>query len=282
MHLIAILCCFIPQIILAQQAELVLKGVEETRSIHYMEKNKLELITELTGIEVDDDHQIRLKEINGVDNLGNQLEFIGGYPYPNDYFTKQKEILIGFESPIRKVHSISVKGVIEYLTISEELQSKISFINLQQHYHKNLLAGVSAQFKLVLIDLEGLGRLKEEDQAAYHKKVKEIHKKAGVRASLEEAKEYLNSAVEDYIYNKKVGQKPYLYFYNEDPNKELVEIKIFDNTGTETIQSAYSNQHTYSLSLEKPLTSKTQLQIIVKNKKAVKEIPFQLESIELP
>ena len=90
MHLLSILCCFIPQIILAQQAELVLKGVEETRSIHYMEKNKLELITELTGIEVDDDHQIRLKEINGVDNLGNQLESIGGYPYPNDYFTKQK------------------------------------------------------------------------------------------------------------------------------------------------------------------------------------------------
>ena len=41
MHLLSILCCFIPQIILAQQAELVLKGVEETRSIHYMEKKQI-------------------------------------------------------------------------------------------------------------------------------------------------------------------------------------------------------------------------------------------------
>jgi len=282
MNLMAILCCFIPQIMLAQQGKLVLKGIGETRTINYLEKNKLELITELTGIEVDQDHQIRLREIRIVDNLGNPLKSLDGYPYPTNYFTKYPEFVMGIEPPIRKAHSISVKGVIEYLTISEELQSKLSFTNLHQLYHKNLLEGSSASFKLVLIDLEGLGNLKEEDQIAYDKKLKEIHEKAYVRASFQEAKEYLNSAVGNYLYSKNSGQNPYLHFYNEDPNDELVEIKIFDDTENETIQSAFSNQHTYSLALKKPLTPKTKLQIIVKNKKAVKEILFQLENIRLP
>ena len=276
--LIAIVCSFIPQVLLAQGVELVLKGSDEKRHIGFW-PSKLELTTELTGIEVDENHQVSLKEITAVDDLGNLLKPIGGYPSPNGYFTKQKEIVISIEPPVRQARSVSLKGTAEYFTISEALKSKLNITNLQQQYHKNLLAGING-CKLVLIDLKGLGKLKEEDETAYLKKVKEIHKNAGVGSDVNDAKRYLDKTVNDYNYWDGDISK-LLHFYGEDPNDAIVEMKIYkDGKNLSNGTSIYSN--TYSHSLTESLTPETQLQIIVKTDDAIKEIPFEFKNIKLP
>lgn len=276
--LIAFLHCLISQIMLAQQVELLLKGTEESRNISFW-PSKLELTTELTGIEVDENHQVGLKEITAVDNLGNRLKPMVGYPYPTNYFAKNNEIVIGIEPPVRKAHKITVEGIIEYFTLSEELRSKLSFTNLGQQYHKNLLAGIGS-CKLVLIDLEDLSKLKENDETAYNKKVKEIHKKAGVGININEAKRYIDRAVLDF--NSWDGEvSKVLHFYRKDPNENIVEIKVYRD-GESLFNGTFSNNSTYSYSLTERLNPEMRLQIIVKNENAVKEIPFQLKNISLP
>ncbi|MGS2760923.1 hypothetical protein [Sinomicrobium sp. M5D2P9] len=275
--LIAIVYCFIPQVLLAQQEELVLRGTEEKRNIGFW-PSKLELTTELTGIEVDEKHQVSVSKINAVDNLGNTLKPIAGYPYPTNYFTKDNEIVIGIEPPIRKAKSVSIEGTIEYFTISEALKSKLNITSLQQHYHKNLLTGISG-CKLVLIDIKGLSKLKE-DEAAYIKKVKEIHKNAGVGYDVDVAKRYLDKAVNDYSYWDGDFSK-LLHFYREDPNDAIVEIKVYKN-GENLFNGTSTYSDTYTYSLKESLVPETELRIKVKSENAVKEIPFQLKNITLP
>lgn len=276
--LIAVLYIFSSRLLLAQQGELVLKGTEEQRNIGFW-PSKLELTTELIGVKVDQSHQISIKEIRAVDNLSNPLEMIAGYPYPRDYFTNQKEIVIGITPPAREAESISVTGVIEYFTVSEALKSELNLTNLQQYYHQNLLKGING-CKLVLIDLRGLSKMQKNDETGYLKKVKEIHQNAGVGDDVDDAKLYLDKAVSDYNYWGGDASK-LLHFYREDPNDAVVEVKIWKDGKTLTNGSSNYGD-SYSFSIEESLTPEMRMQIIVKTGDAIQEIPFQFVDVRLP
>ncbi|SJN36325.1 hypothetical protein FM107_08815 [Sphingobacterium sp. JB170] len=256
----------------------MLKGTEEQRNIGFW-PSKLELTTELTGVKVDQSHQISIKEIRAVDNLDNPLEMIAGYPYPTDYFTKQNEVVIGIKPPARNAVSISVQGVIEYFTVSEALKSELNFSNLQQHYHENLLKGISG-CKLVLIDLQGLGTLQANDETGYLKKIKEIHKKAGVGNDVEDAKVYLDKVISDYSYWGGDASKR-LHFYKDDPNDAVVEVEIFKD-GKKLTNGASAYGDSYSIPIDESLTPEMRMHIIVKTNDAIQEIPFQFVDVTLP
>ncbi|WP_157243462.1 hypothetical protein [Algoriphagus resistens] len=276
---LAIVCHFIPLMLLAQGAELVLKGSDEKRHIGFLPSN-LEFTTELTGIEVDENHQVSLKEITAVDDLGNWLKPIGRYPSPTNYFTQHNEMVIGIEPPVRQAKSVSLQGVLEYFTISEELQSKLNLKNLQQRYHINLLPEKQIRSKLVLIDLQGLQTLKEEDEASYYQKIKEIHLNAGVGTDLDDAERYLDKALHDFTLWTSDPSK-LLHFYRWDPEDNIVEIKVFRD-GENLFDGTYYSNNTYTCSLLKDVDPETELRILVKNEDAIKEIPFGFENIILP
>ena len=256
----------------AQQAQLVLKGVEENRNIGFS-LNKLEVYTEFIGMPVDEDHQIRLKEVHVVDDLGNSLKLLKGYPYPTQYFSSEKEITIGAELPARKAQRISVVGTIQYFTISGKLQSELNVTDLPRQYHKNLLARTPLRAQLVLVDLAGLNALKEKDEEAYLRQVKGF---------FENAEHYLDRALERYSYFKYDENNPVLHFYKSDPEDEIEEIQTFDRTGAEIATHSFSSPDTHGIELEQVLTPETRLRIIVKNEDAVTEIPFQIKDVDLP
>jgi len=240
----------------------------------------LELTTELSGVEVDENHQVSLTEITAVDDLDNWLEPIGEYPFPTDYFTQYKELVIGIGPPVRQARSISVNGTITYFTISEELQSKLKLTNLQQQHHLNLLPEKQVRSKLVLIDLQGLSTLKEEDENSYHQKVKEIHLNACVGTDLNDTERYLNKALFDFTaWNREPSKL--LHFYRWDPDNNIVEIKVLRD-GENLFDGTFYTNNTYTSNLLKSLDHETVLHIIVKNDDVIKEIPFEFKNIVLP
>lgn len=270
----------LPVILLyAQQGALVLKGIEENRTVGFG-AHKLEFSTKLTGVLVDEEHQVSLSELSVIDDLGNNLKSIDRYSRPINQFTMYPSVVFAVEPPSRKAKQVSVKGVAEYFTISEALKSKQIYSNLSERYHVNLLQEISEELKFVLIDLVGLNELKKNNESAYTKKVKEIHRNGGVGSSFEAALNYVNNAIIEINFWKKDPEK-LLHFYKVDPNDKIVKIKAFED-GETLFSGTYASATTFQYNLSKELTAGIELQIIVKTKEAIVKIPFEFNDITLP
>jgi len=272
-----LLWCLLGQAGLSQQAGLVYQGIEENRTVNN-EKNCIEITTRVQGLELDDNHLIRLKDMTITDDSGNTLAHLEEtYYLPIYHYSNNSQKVLRLEAPSRKARQISVKGTIEYFTISEDLHSKRNFTDIQQQYHKNLLAGNDAT--MVLIDLEGLSRLKKEDEAGYSKKVRQLHKNAGVGTTLEHAKRYLDNALADYgLWHGEATKQ--LHLYREDPNNNILDVKVYKNNESQSGGASFGS-NTFSYSLKEGLTPEMELQFIVKNDSAIKKIPFTL-TVNLP
>ncbi len=278
-----LLCCFVGQTGFSQQAKLVYKGIEENRLVDYR-NNELAIITELQGTLIDPDHKIRIKEITkAVDNIGNQLVVKNGYPYPTNYYTREKELVIGLSAPSRQATAISVEGSLEYFVISEAKNSKIEQTNIRAMLEKNILAGKVDNAQLVLLNAEKWARMKNENPKSIGAEAQSLHKQLGIGENEKKAEFYVYNIIRDFEYkNNKNGPGTALYFYKKDDENTIVSVDLFNAEGKKMTKSYYNDRNTYYLSSKEEIIPDFMLRIVVKNANALQEIPFKIEHIKLP
>jgi len=260
---------------LAQDVSFKIIQVNEQRHTGHGE-NKISIIVAIDSLELDADHLVQVKDsILAVDNTGRVLEHFRGYPY-GGYFQEDKELSIGFKAPRRDVTEIEkLEGILEYFTISEKLKSKVILHDFINHTNENLLA-VLPPLKLILINYNEIKKVYGTED--YYPEIKRIHQEVGIGKTMEETDVFFS----DMFYFQNNNPELELNFYIEDPDKIIHKITVYNGDG-KPMSSNYSNSgNRYRIGLSKEPLPDWKLEIHVKTKAALKEIPFHFSNIKMP
>lgn len=273
--LISLTICLSKQLAFAQDASLKIMQVNEQRHTGDAE-NRMSIIVAVDNLKIDADHLIQIKEsILIMDNTGTALTPFKNYPY-GGYFQRDKELSIGFKAPRRDVTEIEkIEGTLEYFTISEENKSKVILPNFINHTNENLLAG-SPPLKLILINYNEMKKVYGTDD--YYPEIKRIQQEVGIGKTIEETDVFFS----DLFYFQNNNPDLELNFYIEDPDKIIHKLTVYNSNGKK-MSNTYSNSgNRYRISLSEEPLPDWKLEIHIKTKAAIKEIPFQFNNIKLP
>ena len=273
--LISLLLCTSIQPAFTQDASLKFMQVNEQRHTGDAE-NRMSIIVAVDSLKIDADHLVQIKGSPLIiDNTGAVLAPFKNYPY-GGYFQRDPELSIGFKAPRRDVTEIEkIIGTVEYFTISEEYKSKVVLPNFINHTNENLLAS-SPSLKLILINYNAIKKAYGTDD--YYPEIKRMQQEIGIGKTMKEADIFFS----DMFYFQNNNPELDLNFYIQDPDKIIHKLTVYNGNGKQ-MSTNYSNSgNRYRISLSEEPLPDWKLEIHVKTKAAIKEIPFQFNNIKLP
>lgn len=263
------------QLTVAQDVSMKIIQVNEQRHTGDAE-NRMSIIVAIDSLKIDADHLVQIKGSPLIlDNTGAVLPPFKNYPY-GGYFQRDPELSIGFKAPRRDATAIEkIEGILEYFTISEECKSKVVLPNFINQTNKNLLVD-SPPLKLILINYKEMKKAYGTDH--YYPEIKRIQQEVGIGKTMEEADIFFS----EMFYFENNNPELDLNFYIEDPDKTIHKLTVYNANGKQ-MSTNYSNSgNRYRISLSEEPLPDWKLEIHIKTKAAIKEIPFQFQNIKLP
>lgn len=262
----------------SQEVTLFIKDIKEERRLE-PENSFIELTSIVNGLKVDDLNQIKLHEItNAVDDSGNTLKEVKSFF--RDTYDSSSRLTIKLEAPARKATKISsLEGTIKQFSPSEANGSKIIVTKPLDQYNKNLLRKNYKDVKLILVDKEGLQKLKEKDEEAYNKQIEQLKKEGGLGEGLAEAVDALKQFFEGF---SNFGSGESLSFYIEDEKNKIVEILIYNEKGEKMNYGSIQGHKNLTINLREKAAPDWKIEILIENKNSLKTHKFKLTDIILP
>ncbi|MBC9798268.1 hypothetical protein [Sinomicrobium weinanense] len=271
----------------SQDLHLFLNNIEEARTTVDNVEDFVELTTMVNGIELDTDHQVRIKEITEAkDDRGNSLQQLER-SFFDSKFGSSKNLTIRLEAPVRQATRIeTVEGLIEYFTPTEENGGSIVREDFLRHQNKNLLSDAHPELALTLIEKDAFLDLKEKDEQAYKAWLKKLKKENDISGSEEELldlfSDFFNSTTGWEGEYRKSGIHLLYFYIREQGGKYIHAINVYNEEGN-MINHGYSrNDIRYELRLSEKVTPGCRMEIIVEHAGAIEELKFSLKNIYLP
>ncbi|MCD8539643.1 MAG: hypothetical protein LRY55_07630 [Leadbetterella sp.] len=278
---ILFMICFVclPGTGFAQNVNVLVTDIREDRQLD-QQNSSLELSIKVNGIAVDEKRKIKIGKVTkAIDNQGNSLEHIVG-SFDNDY-TAYNEVKLKLQVPSRKAtHLNAVEGTLKYFTPTKENKGLVEIVNPLDKYNTNLLKNLNADAKLILIDEEGLKKLKQENEAAYNKEMEKFKKEnpdAEKMSGLMGGLKGFFEALFDYS-----AYGPGMTFLVDDPGEKIVEINVYDDKGTKMNNGWSKSDSQLTVMLSSAPQKSWRLEVLVENAQSVKEHTFKLGEVFLP
>lgn len=263
----------------AQNVNVLVTDIREDRQLD-QQNSSLELRIKVNGIAVDENRKIKIGTVvKAADNLGNDLKQIKG-SFDGDY-TGYNEVRLKVEAPPRNAtHLNAVEATLKYFTPTKENNGIVEIVKPLEKYNTNLLKNLNADAKLILIDEEGLKKLKQENEAAYNKEMEKFKKENPDAEKMSELMGGLKGFFESLFDYGSYG--PGLTFLVDDPKEKIVEINVYDDKGTKMNNGWSKSDTQLTLMLSSPPEKNWRLEVLVENPKSVKEHTFKLGQVFLP
>jgi len=269
---------------LSQQVSCFVSSIKDDRNTDQT-RGRLELSTNVNGIQINDYNKIKLSEITSVkDDLGNSLYQKKSYYSRDKKYSSDNKITITLTSPLRKAQRIVVlEGKIKYFMPSEELKSIIKISNPLDLYNNNLMKNTK-NLKIVLIDKKKLKNLKDKNEAEYNKTIKKLQEQGEIGNSLAETIDAIKSVFNEKSYASfnRDNIKGSFDFYIKDPNGKLIDIEVYNENNEEISYGSSSSNSIKTINLREEPKNSCYIKFILENEASVKEIPFKIENIMLP
>lgn len=263
----------------SQEVNVMVTDIREERALDQYYSG-IELTLKLNGITVDENRRVKIGKITkAVDNLGNTLSEKTS-SFGQDY-KDRNEVSFKLTAPLRNATELStVEGVISYFSPTVENKGKVEVTKPLDRYNSNFLKGADPSVKLILIDEEGLKKMKSENEATFNKEMERLKKENAI----EEKVEGLMSGFKDFfdgLFNSgSYGSA--LNFYVEDPEKKIVSINVYDEKGTKVSNGYFSSGSQMSITLNEEPKNTWRVDVLLENPKALKEYKFKLNNVFLP
>lgn len=264
---------------LAQNVNVLVTDIREERLLD-QRASSLELRIKVNGIMVDDQRKIRIgKVIKATDNLGNELQQIIG-SFEGDY-TGFNEVKLKVTAPLRNAtHLNAVEGTLKYFTPTKENKGIVEITRPLDKYNQNLLKNQSSDVRLILIDEEGLKKLKQENEAAYNKEMEKFKKENPEAEKMSELMGGLKGFFDSLLDFGSYGAG--MTFMVDDPKQKIVEINVYDEKGEKRNNGWSKSDRQLTVMLSAPPLKNWKLEVLLENAKSVKEYTFKLGQVFLP
>lgn len=263
----------------AQAINVLVTDIREERALDQYYSG-IELTIKINGIQIDENRRVKVSKItSAVDNLGNTLEEkVSSFGYD---FKDRNEVSFKLNAPLRSATQLNtVEGVIHYYMPTLENKGKVEVANPLDKYNTNFLKGITTDAKLILIDEEALKKLKSENETAFNKEMDKLKKDNAI----EEKMGGLITGFKDFfdgLFNYG-SYGPALNFYVEDPEKKIVAINVYNESGEKVSNGYFSSGNQVTISLNEELKNSWKVNVLMENEKAMKEYKFKLTNVFLP
>lgn len=263
----------------AQNVNVLVTDIREERRLD-QQSSYLELTLKVNGIAIDDKRKIRIGTVtNASDNLGNSLKQIVG-SFDNDY-TPYNDVRLKLEAPPRSAtHLNAVEATLKYFAPTKENKGLVEIAKPLDKYNTNLLKGLSTDARLILIDEEGLKKLKQENEAAYNKEMEKFKKENPEAEKMSEVIGGLKGFFESLFDYGSYG--PSMTFLVDDPKKRIVEIFVYDEKGEKMNNGWSKSDNKLSIMLSSAPQKNWKMEVLLENAKSVKEYTFKAGQVFLP
>jgi hypothetical protein len=263
----------------AQEINALVTDIREERALDQY-YSSLELTVKINGIQVDENRRVKVNKItSAVDNLGNKLEEKSN-SFGNDY-KDRNEVTFKLNSPLRSATKLNtVEGILSYYTPTLENGGKIEISKPLDKYNKDFLKGVGSTAKLILIDEESLKKLKDENEADFNKEMDKLKKENAI----EEKMGGLITGFKDFfegLFNYG-SSGPSLNFYVQDPEKKIVSINVYNETGEKVSNGYFTSGTQMTITLNEEPKNSWKVSVLLENEKALKKYNFKLTNVFLP
>jgi hypothetical protein len=263
----------------AQEINVLVTDIREERTLdqHY---SALELTVKINGIQIDENRQVKVGKItSAVDNLGNTLEEkTSSFGYD---FKDRNEVSFKLNAPPRSATQLNtIEGIIHYYVPTLENKGKVEIVNPLDKYNTNLLKGITTDAKIILIDDEGLKKLKSENEAAFNQQMDKLKKDNAI----EEKMGGLLTGFKDFfegLFNYG-SYGPSLNFYVEDTDDKIIGINVYNDNGDKVSNGYFSSGNQMTITLNDEPKDSWKIAILMENEKALKEYKFKLTNVFLP
>lgn len=278
-------------VVFSQDLHIFLHNVEEDRfwgENGYRTENdtvsRITLTTMVNGLQLDKSHLIKAKNIEAVDNKGNQLNGLGD-PFwgerPAEYqFNKKLELM--FEAPARIANKIKVlKGTIQYFTPTEENKGRVVLRDFLHRTGESLLADSYPEIELIPLDTNSLDIEKEIDRMI-DVEVEKRKKKGPIyeeeQKEIDQSRKFLKEMM-----GLKDNRSDYAVAFHLNKDPEIFYSFRIYNGEDKVISNGHSSfRNLYQVHLLEQATKQCYIEIIMENEDAVKEFEFELKDIRLP
>lgn len=263
----------------AQNVNVLVTDIREERQLD-QQSSSLELRIKVNGISVDENRKIKIGTVvKAADNLGNDLKQMKG-SFDDDY-TGYNELRLKVEAPPRNAtHLNAVEATLKYFTPTKENKGIVEIVKPLDKYNTNLLKNLNADAKLILVDEEGLKKLKEENETAYNKEMEKFKKENPDAEKMSELMGGLKGFFESLFDYGSYG--PGLTFLVDDPKEKIVAINVYDDMGEKMNNGWSKSDKQLTLMLSSPPEKNWRLEVLVENPQSVKEHTFKLGQVFLP
>ena len=263
----------------SQNINVLVTDIREERTLdqHY---SALELTVKINGILIDENRQVKVSKItSAVDNLGNALEEkVSSFGYD---FKDRNEVSFKLNAPLRSATQLNtIEGVIQYYVPTLENKGKVEIANPLDKYNTDLLKGITTDAKIILIDDEGLKKLRSENEAAFNQEMDKLKKDNAI----EEKMGGLLTGFKDFfdgLFNYG-SYGPSLNFYVEDTEEKIIAINVYNDKGEKVSNGYFSSGNQMTITLNDDPKDSWKIAILMENEKALKEYKFKLTNVFLP
>lgn len=268
----------------SQKVNVTANSIKETRSTEDRD-NELEIEVSIKGIKIDENNLIRVKEFTKVqDDEGLELQKKKSFFGSSEEFQSKNTIKLTFETPSRSATMIpKIEGVLEYFTPSTDTGGKVV---IDRPISKMNTRIVSDEATGVLVDftnkqeIDNYKKKYRKDMEVALDSLKEEGELAGTLGEV--AVGFLDAFEGVFSGFGSMGGDHSFYFKVEDPKEKLVEINIY-NEEDKLMSNGTSKYGTIQIkSFKNEPNDEWRIEVILKNKDAVKEIPFTISNIVLP
>lgn len=263
----------------AQNVNVLVTDIREERLLD-QKSSSLELSIKVNGVVIDDHRKIKIgKVIKATDNLGNDLKHKVG-SFDGDY-KGLNEVKLKLEAPPRNATQLNaVEATLKYFTPTKENKGLLEINKALDKYNTNLLKNLNSDARLILIDEEGLKKLKQENETAYKKEMEKFKKENPEAEKMSEFMGGLAGFFESLLNFGSYG--PSMTFLVDDPKEKIVEVNIYDDKGEKMNNGWSKSDNQLTLMLSAPPQKTWKLEVLVENPKSVKEHTFKLGQVFLP
>ncbi|MGS2760926.1 hypothetical protein [Sinomicrobium sp. M5D2P9] len=275
----------------SQELNLFLQDIKEERLNGQTQRstsdsiNNITFTTAVNGIALDDYHFVKLGKLKVVDETGKSLKEIKGPFYKNDTYKNNKRMEFTVEAPIRQVTKIKTfEGSLLYFTPTEANGGKIIIRDFLQRKDENLLADSYPEIDLQLMDTDKLLDVQEEMQKMIDARVEKRKKESPIsdkeQEEINQARQLLDRIMG--LTNRSSVYKTLTFQLNQKLNEAFYRMDIY-NENDKKVSSGYSSvDNIYQFHLTEQPTKGCYIEILIENKNAVKELPFQFNNTVLP
>ncbi len=263
----------------AQKVNVLVTDIREERRLD-QKSSILELSLKVNGVAVDEKRKIKIGTVKKAsDNLGNALEHVAG-SFDNDY-TSYNDVKLKLEAPPRNAtHLNEVEATLKYFTPTKENKGIVEIAKPLDKYNTNLLKNLNPDARLILIDEEGLKKMKEENEAAYNKEMEKFKKENPEAEKMSELMGGLKGFFESLFDYGSYG--PAMTFLLDDPKEKIVEIVVYDENGEKMNNGWSKSGKQLSVMLSAPPQKSWKIEVLLENAKSVQEHTIKLGQVFLP